>query len=135
MCVEHQKIKIEGKDIGEKAPNVHGRGRPPKTADGNESASSGEQIIPALQGFRDWMMPNELWKERIKCAVQFRGHNSLEFAQSIPEFDAGIVLHIPGFPRDVGFMEGRRFGIAWMGDKTNPSGITDAINKRLRVVS
>ncbi len=89
---------------------------------------------PSVECFKHGMMCNKLWKEGVKSALEFRGNDGLELAQSIPELDPRVIANIPGLPGNVCFVEGGRFRIPWVGNKGEPTGFIDAVDERLRVI-
>src|SRR5262249_31990076 len=90
-----------------------------RAAEGNDSATGGEKLIPAHQRFRNRLMPNELWKEGIEEPMQFSWNNSLKFTESIPQFNAVKALYIPSLPGNIIFMESGCFRVFRMCDETD----------------
>jgi len=95
-------------EVGELASAMHGEARVNKEVEFADLFAwlltlaniEGVAMEAALQRkyFKDGAMSDKFWEERIKRAVEFGGNNRLEFTQRVPKLDAGIAMHIPGFP-------------------------------------
>src|SRR5690349_1030489 len=117
MGIHGTKMELVWKDHTLERSHVHMQGMCIRAANCHNTLSICQQIVPALKGFEYGAMPNELWKEGIEHTMKFCVKHGLKFTQSIPQFDAGEALHLPGFPGDICLMEGRRFRVAWVSDK------------------
>jgi hypothetical protein len=58
----------------------------------------------------------------------------LELTQTVPELDAGIAMHVPGFPGNIRFVEGGGLRVARVGDKRQATGFGDSVDEGLRIV-
>src|SRR5215216_3256499 len=117
MCVDCTEMKLIRKDNALQMSQAHMHGMRIRAANRNNPLPTNEKLVPALKCFKDWTMPNKLRKIGIKSPMQFGQDKGLELAQSIPEFDTCIALHLPGLPGDVCFFKGRGVGVAGMSDK------------------
>ncbi len=113
MRIHRAEVKLIRKDDTLERSHVHLKCVCIRAADGDHALPVCEQLVPALDRLQDGGVADELRKEGIERAVQFGGDHRLEFAQAVPELDAGVVAYIPGFPGNIRFLEGRRFRIPW----------------------
>ena len=74
---------------------------------------------------------DELREKSIKDCIQFSPGNRFEFAESIPQFDAGKAGHIPVHPGDIRLTESRHGGVDRMGQKAETAQPAYGVDERL----
>ena len=97
MCIDSFEMKLIWKNDASKRTEMHFIGMRIRAADCNDSIAR-KQFIPFAERGGNWMMRNEFRKKRVERAVQFGWDQSLEFAKSIPKFDAGVICDRPIVP-------------------------------------
>ena len=134
MGVDRSKVEFVWKYDAMQGSQVQEQGVRIGTAQRHDAVAIFHQSIPALDRFRDGRMPDELREERVKHSLELGAGDHFELAQAVPQFDAGVALHIPIHPGDIVLTEGGRFRVSGMGDEADAPRRGNTVDQRLRVV-
>ena len=103
-----------------------------RSTDGHDAVRARE-LVPLAERIRWRRVGNQGRREGIEQAVQLRGYQCLEFAETIPELETSETLHGPVLPRDVGLPECARRGIGHMRNKRETASVSDGLDQNLRI--